>query len=161
MACCAAVFWFWQVLLILFISRLASELFTGLQTCLYFSKFCWSRAESNSIRQRSHSRYADRHQGLGCICCHSGKHHLLQVYTTDSFKQARFALMSTQTFSQTDLATDLERFYNSVLKLLEDPDEKDEVDQLMGWWNWYMVNMYFLITKVTSLQTDLSVIYQK
>ena len=69
--------------------------------------------------------------------------------------------MSTQTFSQTDLATDLERFYNSVLELLEDPDEKDEVDQLMGWWNQYMVNMYFLITKVTSLQTDLPVIYRK
>ena len=69
--------------------------------------------------------------------------------------------MSTQTFSRTDLATDSERFYNSVLELLEDPDEKDEVDQLMGWWNRYVVNMYFLITKVTSLQTDLPVIYLK
>ena len=69
--------------------------------------------------------------------------------------------MSTQTFSQTDLAMDSEQFYNSVLELLEDPDKKDKVDQLMGWWNRYMVNMYFLITKVTSLQTDLPVIYRK
>ena len=50
--------------------------------------------------------------------------------------------MSTQTFSRTDLVTDSERFYNSVLELLEDPDEKDEVDQLMGWWNRYVANMY-------------------
>ena len=50
--------------------------------------------------------------------------------------------MSTQTFSRMDLVTDSERFYNSVLELLEDPDEKDEVDQLMGWWNRYVGNMY-------------------
>ncbi|KIK19799.1 hypothetical protein PISMIDRAFT_106958, partial [Pisolithus microcarpus 441] len=49
--------------------------------------------------------------------------------------QARFTLTSTQVFSRTDLVTDSERFYISILKLLEDPDEVDEVDQLMGWWN--------------------------
>ena len=43
--------------------------------------------------------------------------------------------MSTQVFSRTDLATDSERFYNSILELLDDPDEKGEVDQLMAWWN--------------------------
>ncbi|KIK14480.1 hypothetical protein PISMIDRAFT_116975, partial [Pisolithus microcarpus 441] len=49
--------------------------------------------------------------------------------------QAHFALTSTQIFSWTDLVTDSEWFYISILKLLEDPDEADEVDQLMGWWN--------------------------
>ena len=43
--------------------------------------------------------------------------------------------MSTQVFSRTDLATDSERFYNSILELLDDPDEKGEVNQLMAWWN--------------------------
>ena len=43
--------------------------------------------------------------------------------------------MSTQVFSRTDLATDSERFYNSILELLDDSDEKGEVDQLMAWWN--------------------------
>ncbi|KAL4079110.1 hypothetical protein J3A83DRAFT_4356101 [Scleroderma citrinum] len=35
----------------------------------------------------------------------------------------------------TDLVTDLECFYSSIVKLLNDPDEKEEVDQLMTWWN--------------------------
>ncbi|KIJ62743.1 hypothetical protein HYDPIDRAFT_93808, partial [Hydnomerulius pinastri MD-312] len=51
--------------------------------------------------------------------------------------QARFALTSTQVFSRTDLVTDSERFYNSVIDLLDDPEEKEEVDQLLTWWNSY------------------------
>ncbi|KAI6012333.1 hypothetical protein EDC04DRAFT_2579831 [Pisolithus marmoratus] len=51
--------------------------------------------------------------------------------------QTHFVLTSTQVFSQTDLVIDSEWFYNSILELLEDPNETDEVDQLMGWWNRY------------------------
>ena len=53
--------------------------------------------------------------------------------------QARFALTSAQVFSRTDLITNLERFSTSILDLLSDPDEKDEVDQLLMWWNRYKV----------------------
>ena len=49
--------------------------------------------------------------------------------------QARFALTSAQVFSRTDHVTDSERFYSSILELLEDLEEKDEVNQLMTWWN--------------------------
>ena len=42
--------------------------------------------------------------------------------------QARFALTLVQFFSHTDLITDLECFYTSILNLLDDTDEKDEVD---------------------------------
>ena len=59
------------------------------------------------------------------------------------FTKVRFALMSTQIFSRTDLITDSERFYNSILELLEDPDEKDKVDQLIGWWNRYVLSCVF------------------
>jgi hypothetical protein len=38
-------------------------------------------------------------------------------------------------FSRTDNTTDLERFYNSILDLLEDPEEKEEVQDLHVWWN--------------------------
>jgi hypothetical protein len=38
-------------------------------------------------------------------------------------------------FSRTDHVTDSERFYNSILELLDDPEEKEEVDQLITWWN--------------------------
>ena len=43
--------------------------------------------------------------------------------------------MSAQVFSQTDHVTDSEWFYNSILDLLDDHDEWDEVDQLLTWWN--------------------------
>jgi hypothetical protein len=39
--------------------------------------------------------------------------------------------MVAQVFLRTDLTTDSERFYNSIIKLLQDPDEKDEVEQLL------------------------------
>ncbi|KIM56470.1 hypothetical protein SCLCIDRAFT_29602 [Scleroderma citrinum Foug A] len=49
--------------------------------------------------------------------------------------QVRFSLMSSPVFSCTDTVTDLERFYNSLLELFEDSDEKQEVDELLVWWN--------------------------
>ncbi|KAI6022311.1 hypothetical protein BKA83DRAFT_4493581 [Pisolithus microcarpus] len=69
--------------------------------------------------------------------------HGMQMVTKASIAyaatQARFTLTSTQVFSWTDLVTDSEQFYISILELLEDLDEADEVDQLMGWWNRYEV----------------------
>ncbi|KAH7916840.1 hypothetical protein BV22DRAFT_1027339 [Leucogyrophana mollusca] len=49
--------------------------------------------------------------------------------------QVRFALTSSPVFSRTDTITDSERFYHSLLELFEDPDEKQEVDDLVVWWN--------------------------
>jgi hypothetical protein len=49
--------------------------------------------------------------------------------------QVRFTLSSSLVFSQMDLVTDSERFYGSVLKLFEDEEEKEEVSDLLTWWN--------------------------
>ena len=49
--------------------------------------------------------------------------------------QVRFALSSSPVFSRTDTITDSERFYNSVLDLFDDVEEKQEVNDLMTWWN--------------------------
>ncbi|KIM74367.1 hypothetical protein PILCRDRAFT_14512 [Piloderma croceum F 1598] len=49
--------------------------------------------------------------------------------------QVRFALSSSPVFSRADIATDSERFYNTVLELFEDIDEQEEVNELMIWWN--------------------------
>jgi len=49
--------------------------------------------------------------------------------------KARFALSSSAVFTRSDTTTDSERFYNSVLDLLEDQDEVKEVDDLLAWWN--------------------------
>ena len=73
------------------------------------------------------------------------------------FTQARFALTSTQIFSRTDLTTDSEQFYNTILELLEDSDEKNEVDQLMGWWNRYVLISIFDVKIEGS--TDRSFLY--
>ncbi|KIK18437.1 hypothetical protein PISMIDRAFT_14353 [Pisolithus microcarpus 441] len=71
---------------------------------------------------------------------------------------ACFTLTSTQMFSWTDLVTDSEWFYISILELLEDLDKADEVDQLMGWWNQYKVIDPVGVT-LMSQQTDLSLVY--
>ncbi|KAG1851802.1 hypothetical protein C8R48DRAFT_749959 [Suillus tomentosus] len=48
--------------------------------------------------------------------------------------QIRFSLSSSSVFSRTDTVTDSENFYHSILDLLEDPDESEEVCDLMMWW---------------------------
>ncbi|KIK37339.1 hypothetical protein CY34DRAFT_15767 [Suillus luteus UH-Slu-Lm8-n1] len=49
--------------------------------------------------------------------------------------QVRFALTLSPVFSRTDTITDSERFYNFILDVFEDPDEKQEVDALVVWRN--------------------------
>ncbi|KAG1846162.1 hypothetical protein C8R48DRAFT_616623 [Suillus tomentosus] len=46
----------------------------------------------------------------------------------------RFSLSSSSVFSRTDTVTDSENFYLSILDLLEDPDESQEVADLITWW---------------------------
>lgn len=55
--------------------------------------------------------------------------------------QLRFALTSSSVFCRSDTSTDSERFYNSVLDFLDDPNEKDDVDALIDWWNWYVCSI--------------------
>ncbi|KAH6871948.1 hypothetical protein BKA70DRAFT_1130358 [Coprinopsis sp. MPI-PUGE-AT-0042] len=49
--------------------------------------------------------------------------------------QVKFGLSSSPVFSRTDLVTDSEAFYASIISLLEDPEEYDEVRQLIAWWD--------------------------
>ena len=50
--------------------------------------------------------------------------------------------MLTQVFSHSDLVTDSEQFYNSILKLLQDQNESEEVDLLFLWWNRQIFPLY-------------------
>ena len=54
--------------------------------------------------------------------------------------QVRFSLSSSSVFSRTDTVTDSENFYHSILDLLEDPDESQEVVDLMMWWTRLVIN---------------------
>ena len=43
------------------------------------------------------------------------------------------------------MVTDSERFYNTILDLLMDPDEVNEVDALLTWWNqWVLLFKLFV-----------------
>jgi hypothetical protein len=50
--------------------------------------------------------------------------------------QLRFELSSSSVFYQSDTVTDSKRLYECVLDFLDDPEEKDEVGDLLNWWNW-------------------------
>ncbi|KAJ3523461.1 hypothetical protein NMY22_g11433 [Coprinellus aureogranulatus] len=49
--------------------------------------------------------------------------------------QVRFALSSASTFCRTDKEGESELFYHSILEVLEDPDEVEEVKALLAWWD--------------------------
>ncbi|KAH6888935.1 hypothetical protein BKA70DRAFT_1121308, partial [Coprinopsis sp. MPI-PUGE-AT-0042] len=49
--------------------------------------------------------------------------------------QVQFSLTSAAIFSRSDAEADSETFYNSVLDLLKDPEEQEEVKDLLSWWD--------------------------
>jgi hypothetical protein len=51
------------------------------------------------------------------------------------YKQVRFALSSSPVFSRTDLITDSERFYTSVIDTFTEREEQAHVEELLEWWN--------------------------
>lgn len=54
------------------------------------------------------------------------------------YGQVQFTLTSLPIFSRTDTVTNSETFYTSILDLFNDPDEKEEVTDLLTWWNRYV-----------------------
>ncbi|KAI6013376.1 hypothetical protein BKA83DRAFT_96535 [Pisolithus microcarpus] len=87
--------------------------------------------------------------------------HGMRCVTKVSIAYARFGLTSAQIFSRTDLITDSERFYSSIMELLDDPDESDEVDQLITWWNRQVFPLYTTTERLPSKDSALVRIRQK
>ncbi|KIJ07713.1 hypothetical protein PAXINDRAFT_19119 [Paxillus involutus ATCC 200175] len=75
--------------------------------------------------------------------------------------QARFALDSAQVFSRMGLITDSKHFYNSILELVEDPDKRDKVEQLMVWWNRQVFPLYTETERLPLKNSALARIRQK
>ncbi|KAG1892879.1 uncharacterized protein F5891DRAFT_963835, partial [Suillus fuscotomentosus] len=75
--------------------------------------------------------------------------------------QVRFALSSSSVFSRTDTTTDSETFYHSLLDLLEDPEECQEVDELLTWWNRQVFPTSSAAKRPISANSALSKIRQK
>ncbi|KAJ2921265.1 hypothetical protein H1R20_g15827, partial [Candolleomyces eurysporus] len=80
----------------------------------------------------------DSHKSRATRSCNAQIHGMKSV-TIPSIAyistQVQFALSSTPTFSRSDTVTDSEYFYNLVIEILEDPEERQEVDDLLKWWN--------------------------
>ena len=55
--------------------------------------------------------------------------------SADVFSQVRFALSSVSVFTRSNTKFNSIRFYNSLLMFLEDPDEEEEVNELLLFWN--------------------------
>lgn len=55
--------------------------------------------------------------------------------SADPAWQVHFALSSAGIFLRSDKITNSEQFYTSLFDILDDPREKKEVDDLLGWWN--------------------------
>ncbi|KAI0055466.1 hypothetical protein BV25DRAFT_1873121 [Artomyces pyxidatus] len=75
--------------------------------------------------------------------------------------QVRFALSSSSIFSRTDIVTDSERFYNSLLELFEDPDEEEEVCDLLVWWNRQIFPSFSSAKKLVSKDSALAKIKER
>ncbi|KAH6911254.1 hypothetical protein BKA70DRAFT_1099672 [Coprinopsis sp. MPI-PUGE-AT-0042] len=56
--------------------------------------------------------------------------------------QVRFALSSSPVFSRTDLVTDSERFYGSVIEAFSDKAEEENVCSLLTWWDLQIFPIY-------------------
>ncbi|KAG2131860.1 hypothetical protein BD769DRAFT_1627705 [Suillus cothurnatus] len=69
--------------------------------------------------------------------------------------QVQFSLSSSSVFSRTDTITDSDNFYHSILDLLEDPDENEEVADLMMWWTQFVMHLNHK-SKLTLTQSGFS-----
>ncbi|KAG2131482.1 hypothetical protein BD769DRAFT_1627750 [Suillus cothurnatus] len=76
--------------------------------------------------------------------------------------QIQFSLSSSCIFSCTDTVTDSENFYHSILDLLQDPDESEEVVDLMMWWTQFSyLPQFFLLAVIYKQNSALSKIQEK
>ncbi|KIM54670.1 hypothetical protein SCLCIDRAFT_30898 [Scleroderma citrinum Foug A] len=98
------------------------------------------------------------HSGNACL---HGMRSVTKASIAYVAMQVRFALTSAQVFSCTDLVTDSKRFYNSITKLLDETDEKDEVDQLLTWWNRQIFPLYTDSEHMPTKDSALAQIRQK
>lgn len=80
---------------------------------------------------------------------------------SDDVSQLRFALSSASVFCRTDKETDSESFYTSVLEVFEDPEEQDEVRDLMQWWNRQIFPSFSNVRRLVPTNSALSRIKER
>ncbi|EGN92219.1 hypothetical protein SERLA73DRAFT_66102, partial [Serpula lacrymans var. lacrymans S7.3] len=99
-----------------------------------------SSVNSNTEARATHSSNARLH----------GMHQVTRGSIAYIATQVHFALLAQSVFSRTDTITDSEGFFNSILGLLQDPNEIEEDNDLLAWWNQYVLDCppYILVCSV-------------
>ena len=110
---------------------------SGIQARLHVTQLRRERTQSNSLRKCPHPRNDACDASVPRICSHASKYwlHAVRPNLLLNHTQVRFSLSSSPVFSISDTVTDSERFYNSIVELFEDPEEQEEVNALVTWWN--------------------------
>ena len=105
----------------------------GLQACLYLVKFHWSGgSKSNKGQECLHSRHDHGYQGFLGIHCYAGKFY---CFLCSCSWETCLGSLHTMFLQHVFVHRSHYRFYNSILNLLSNLFEKDEVQNLLGWWN--------------------------
>ena len=126
---------------------------SGIQVHFHIAQFSQCGGQGNPIRQCLYPWYGMCNTWVNCIHCYSGNLYMcvcvcVLIATNDQLYyvlKVWFALSSSLVFSHTDKICDSKWFYNSLLELLYNADEQKEVEELLIWWNWWVVvELYFL-----------------
>lgn len=75
--------------------------------------------------------------------------------------QVRFALSSSSVFCRSDTTTDSERFYDTIVEFLDDPEEREEVNNLLMWWNCQVFPSFVTRERVVTKQSALARLKEK
>ena len=125
---------------------------SDLQTHFHITKLRRPRGKGHPLWKCSHPWNDTCYPSLNSLCCDAGNragNKTKAPLLSDISLQARFALSSSPVFTRSDTVTDSERFYTSILDLLEDPDEVKEVGDLLAWWDRLVIqaqhNIYSLL----------------
>jgi len=75
--------------------------------------------------------------------------------------QLRFSLSSSSVFCRSDTSTDSERFYDTVLEFLDHPEEKEDVNELLNWWNCQVFPSYVTRERAVTKQSALAKLQER
>jgi len=133
-------FWFgWAAPICSWLIHLIAE-WTGIQTHLHLTQLYWEGNKDNKIRQHSSTWYNSCHYSFSSI------HSDTSAFSRDSVPSFHYWLSSSSILhchpsrSSAGLTLPLTPKDSTIVFwsswMIQIPDEKDDVSELMDWWNW-------------------------
>ena len=115
-------------------------LILGIQIHFYFTKLGQKRTKGHTIRKCTDTWHDGGYSHLNSLCSYSGMLSIFNVEHQFTFCAIKvcFAFSSSPIFSRTDTARTSERFYNTILELSELTEEREEINELLTWWNQFV-----------------------